>query len=35
VLPSDTVEALKDRVQALEQAAFVEVLKGWRRDGEG
>lgn len=30
VLPGDTVESLKDRVQALEQLAFVEVLKGWR-----
>jgi phosphoribosylglycinamide formyltransferase-1 len=30
VLPDDTVEALKDRVQALEQAAFVEVLQSWR-----
>ncbi len=30
VLPGDTVEMLKDRVQALEQAAFVEVLQGWR-----
>jgi phosphoribosylglycinamide formyltransferase-1 len=30
VLPGDTVEALKDRVQVLEQAAFVEVLQGWR-----
>ena len=30
VLPGDTVEALKDRVQALEQAAFVEVLQSWR-----
>jgi phosphoribosylglycinamide formyltransferase-1 len=30
VLPDDTVEALKDRVQALEQAAFVDVLRGWR-----
>jgi phosphoribosylglycinamide formyltransferase-1 len=29
VLPGDTVEALKDRVQALEQAAFVEVLQRW------
>jgi phosphoribosylglycinamide formyltransferase-1 len=29
VLPDDTVETLKDRVQALEQAAFVEVLRGW------
>jgi phosphoribosylglycinamide formyltransferase 1 len=29
VLPDDTVEALKDRVQALEQTAFVEVLQGW------
>ena len=30
VLPNDTAESLKDRVQALEQAAFVEVLQGWR-----
>jgi phosphoribosylglycinamide formyltransferase-1 len=30
VLPGDTVETLKDRVQALEQVAFVEVLQGWR-----
>ncbi|MDQ2924383.1 MAG: phosphoribosylglycinamide formyltransferase [Acidobacteriota bacterium] len=30
VLPDDTVESLKDRVQALEQAAFVEVLRDWR-----
>lgn len=30
VLPGDTAEVLKDRVQALEQAAFVEVLEGWR-----
>ena len=30
VLPGDTVEKLKERVQALEQAAFVEVLHGWR-----
>jgi phosphoribosylglycinamide formyltransferase-1 len=30
VLPDDTPELLKDRVQALEQLAFVEVLKGWR-----
>jgi phosphoribosylglycinamide formyltransferase-1 len=29
VLPGDTVDALKGRVQALEQAAFVEVLQGW------
>lgn len=29
VLAGDTVESLKDRVQALEQAAFVEVLRGW------
>jgi phosphoribosylamine--glycine ligase len=34
VLPGDTVETLKDRVQELEQAAFVEVLRQWRRDGE-
>jgi phosphoribosylglycinamide formyltransferase-1 len=30
VLPDDTAESLKDRVQALEQLAFVEVLRGWR-----
>jgi phosphoribosylglycinamide formyltransferase-1 len=30
VLPGDTSEMLKDRVQALEQVAFVEVLQGWR-----
>jgi phosphoribosylglycinamide formyltransferase-1 len=30
VLPDDTVDALKERVQALEQQAFVEVLQGWR-----
>jgi phosphoribosylglycinamide formyltransferase-1 len=30
VLPGDTAEMLKDRVQALEQAAFVEVLQRWR-----
>jgi formyltetrahydrofolate-dependent phosphoribosylglycinamide formyltransferase len=30
VLPGDTVETLKDRVQALEQEAFVEVLRSWR-----
>lgn len=30
VLPGDTAETLKDRVQALEQVAFVEVLQGWR-----
>ena len=31
VLPGDTVEALKKRVQALEQQAFVAVLRNWRR----
>jgi phosphoribosylglycinamide formyltransferase-1 len=31
VLPGDTAEMLQSRVQALEQAAFVEVLQGWRR----
>lgn len=30
VLPDDSAESLKDRVQALEQAAFVEVLQRWR-----
>jgi len=29
VLPGDTVESLKDRVQALEQEGVVEVLRGW------
>jgi phosphoribosylglycinamide formyltransferase-1 len=29
VLLGDTADTLKDRVQALEQTAFVEVLKGW------
>lgn len=32
VLPDDTVETLKDRVQALEQEAFVDVLRGWRTE---
>ena len=31
VLEGDTVESLKDRVQALEQQAFVEVLREWPR----
>ena len=31
VLPGDTVESLKDRVQALEQQAFVEVLRKWNK----
>jgi phosphoribosylglycinamide formyltransferase-1 len=31
VLPGDTAEILKSRIQALEQAAFVEVLHKWRR----
>lgn len=30
VLPGDTAEMLKNRVQELEQAAFIEVLRGWR-----
>lgn len=29
VLPDDTAETLKNRVQALEQAAFVDVLRKW------
>ncbi|HEY4354123.1 MAG TPA: phosphoribosylglycinamide formyltransferase [Acidobacteriaceae bacterium] len=32
VLPGDTVDTLKDRVQALEQEAFVEVLRTWRAE---
>ncbi len=31
VLEGDTVESLKDRVQALEQQAFVEMLRRWPR----
>lgn len=31
VMPGDTAEILRSRVQALEQAAFVEVLQKWRR----
>ena len=30
VLPGDTADTLKQRVQELEQAAFVDVLQGWR-----
>ena len=30
VLPDDTVDTLKERVQALEQAGFVDVLREWR-----
>jgi phosphoribosylglycinamide formyltransferase-1 len=31
VLPDDTVDSLKDRVQALEQSAFVDVLREWNK----
>jgi formyltetrahydrofolate-dependent phosphoribosylglycinamide formyltransferase len=31
VLPDDTADSLKERVQALEQTAFVEVLQNWRK----
>jgi len=31
VLPGDTVDSLKDRVQALEQSAFVDVLRQWNQ----
>jgi folate-dependent phosphoribosylglycinamide formyltransferase PurN len=31
VLPGDTAAMLQSRVQAMEQAAFVEVLHKWRR----
>jgi phosphoribosylglycinamide formyltransferase-1 len=31
VMPDDTAEMLQSRVQALEQAAFVDVLREWRR----
>ena len=31
VLPGDTVESLRDRVQTLENTAFVEVLQNWSR----
>ncbi|HEY4009444.1 MAG TPA: phosphoribosylglycinamide formyltransferase [Acidobacteriaceae bacterium] len=30
VLRGDTVDTLKDRVQALEQSAFVDVLREWK-----
>jgi len=30
VLPGDTADTLKPRVQALEQQAFVEVLRSWK-----
>jgi phosphoribosylglycinamide formyltransferase-1 len=30
VLPGDTVDTLKDRVQALEQSAFIDVLRNWK-----
>jgi phosphoribosylglycinamide formyltransferase-1 len=29
ILPGDTVDTLKDRVQALEQSAFIDVLRQW------
>ena len=32
VQEGDTVESLKDRVQALEQQVFVEVLQNWPRE---
>lgn len=31
VLPGDTVDTLRDRVQALEQSAFIDVLRQWKR----
>ena len=31
VLAGDTVDSLRERVQALESTAFVEVLQNWRR----
>jgi phosphoribosylglycinamide formyltransferase-1 len=31
VLPGDTVDSLKDRVQALEQSAFIDVLRQWNQ----
>ena len=30
VLPGDTVDSLKDRVQALEQTAFIDLLRTWK-----
>jgi phosphoribosylglycinamide formyltransferase-1 len=30
ILPGDTVDTLKDRVQALEQSAFIDVLRNWK-----
>ena len=29
ILPGDTVDTLKNRVQALEQSAFIDVLRQW------
>jgi phosphoribosylglycinamide formyltransferase 1 len=31
VLPGDTVDSLKDRVQGLEQSAFIDVLRLWNQ----
>ncbi|MEO6924784.1 MAG: formyltransferase family protein, partial [Bryocella sp.] len=31
VLAGDSVEVLKDRVQSLEQEAFVDVLRSWKK----
>ena len=31
VLPGDTVDSLKERVQALEQSAFIDVLREWNK----
>ena len=32
VLEHDTVESLKERVQKLEGEAFIEVIRGWKKD---
>ena len=35
VLPTDTVQSLKDRVQALEGEALIEVLQNWKGNNHG
>ena len=34
VLPTDTVQSLKDRVQALEGETLIEVLKNWEHNND-
>ena len=32
VVPGDTVESLKERVQKLEGEAFIEIIREWKKD---